>query len=618
MSRISKAKLDAVKMAKGTNVYAKIDSWVNTLTGVGTARDKQMHSEFTVGEQLTEEQLDALYAGDDIAARICDVVPEEALRQGYQIKIEASDDDSDEPPGEADTAEPTTSKIDIENAMQYSSDLEKQLTELNAIPSFVDAWVYARSLGGAAIYVGADDGVATENLNLPLNEKSIKSVRFLHVTDKRHLVPASWYSDVDNPKYGTPETYRLNPVGGGVVPSTFSGSVEIHESRFIIFDGVRTSIRRRQTNNGWGDSILQRVVEQLRQFQSTWLSVSHVLQDASQAVFKIQGLIDMIAANDHDGLLARMMSVDMSRSVARAVMVDAELEEFTRNDISLTGYDTMLDRFSLRLAAAARMPVTILMGQSPSGMDATGESDIRWFYDTVKAQQEHYLKPKLERLVHLMMLADGRGVPENWGVTFPPLWQMTPLEEAQLRKLTAETDKIHIDAAVVLPEEVTLSRFPVTGWSPDTTVDLGMRKELLDLSSEVGEILEPEEEDVVEPESTEPEDDAVPDKASDTALNGAQIQSLVGIAEAVGAGSLPKATGVAIIAESFVSITKQEAEAMLAPIEEGDSKPAPVPPGLAAGPVAPNPEEPFVPEPEPRSKDLRLRTPDEPEKDEEE
>ena len=36
----------------------------------------------------------------------------------------------------------------------------------------------------------------------------------------------------------------------------------------------------------------------------------------------------------------------------------------------------------------------------------------------------------------------------------------------------------------MLPEEVALSRFPVTGWSPETTIDLEMRKTIIEIETD--------------------------------------------------------------------------------------------------------------------------------------
>jgi uncharacterized protein len=123
----------------------------------------------------------------------------------------------------------------------------------------------------------------------------------------------------------------------------------------------------------------------------------------------------------------------------------------------------------LRLAAAARMPVSLLMGQAPAGMNATGESDTRFFYDHVCAEQEA-LKPKLEGLVKILAGDEDIRV----SIDFPALWQMTDREKAELRRMEAETDRIYLQEGVLLPEEVAIKRFS----SGDFTIDVKERAEL--------------------------------------------------------------------------------------------------------------------------------------------
>lgn len=205
----------------------------------------------------------------------------------------------------------------------------------------------------------------------------------------------------------------------------------------------------------------------------------------------------MIAGGQKDVLQTRMQLVDMSRSVARALLLDADGgEEFSREPTSFTDAQAMLDKFMLRLASAAEVPVTILMGQSPAGMNATGESDFRWFYDTIATAQENDLKPKIERLVRIVMLVkDGptRGAEPDWSIKFAPLWQPTPVEQADLEKKHAEKDKIYIDAGVLLPEEVAMSRFRSDGWSPDTQIDRDTRETMLEIEKSFADVPQTEE-----------------------------------------------------------------------------------------------------------------------------
>jgi len=447
------------------------DNWQNVFTGLGTARDKTQFGSFVNLSEVRETELTAMYHQSDMARRVVALKPQEMMRKGFAVNVE---DDT-----------------------EASSDIGADLRRLKAGRKVRDAMIWGRLYGGAAVIIGADDGGEADE---PLNEAAIKSVKFLHVVDKRHLTPDTWFADPLNDEFfGEPQTYRVTPRRGAT-------NLVVHRSRMLVFGGAHTSDEERDRLGNWDHSVITAIYAQLRQFDNVWQAAEHLMSDASQAVFKIQGLMSMIAGGQKDVLQTRMQLVDMSRSVARALLLDADGgEEFKRESSSFTDAQAMLDKFMLRLAAAAEVPVTILMGQSPAGMNATGESDFRWFYDSIQTAQENELQPQLEKLVRVLTLAkDGptSGNPVDFKIKFSPLWQPTPVEQASLEKTHAEADKIYIDAGVVLPEEIALSRFRAEGWSAETQIDRELRETMLEADKAAG--VEPEPVDGNMPTTDEP------------------------------------------------------------------------------------------------------------------
>lgn len=401
------------------SVSDRLDSWKNLLTGLGGSRDKSTHLHLSKGSALPAEYLEQLYLNDDIAARICDLVPHEMLRQGVCIKV------------------------------------NDEVFQWNNLGEIIrDALTKARIFGAAFVYMGVDDGQAQE---MPLLPNKISGIKFLNVLTCKELSHDSFYDDPNTAHYGRVETYRLNNV------TTKLGAL-IHESRLIPFFAM-PPLNHRQ----FPLSILQRVYPVLQQFHTAWQSTAHLMTDAAQGVFKLKNLHVSMGTNRSDELLKRMELVDMSRSISRSILLDAE-EDFRRDSYSFSGIPEILEKMMLRLAAAARIPVSLLMGQAPAGMNATGESDTRFFYDQVRAEQEA-LKPKLE---HLIKILNGDSQAQI-NIEFPALWQMTDREKADLRRMEAETDRIYLQEGVLLPEEVAIKRFS----SGDFTVDITERAELV-------------------------------------------------------------------------------------------------------------------------------------------
>jgi hypothetical protein len=513
------------------------DGFLNQVTGLGTARDKMKYARFERNRRLTCEELDSLYSDDDMAARVCDVVPDEELRQGYTVVVDPTDKDSIE--------------TGPEDAAKIGVDIVAAATALDLAPKMVEARVWGKVFGGGVLLLGIDDG---GELNEPVNEKNITAVTHINVLERNFVWPSVFYEDPTEAKVGQPRTYLVTPQAANSFASaaSFQGTVEVHESRLVIFGGVRTTIRRKQEGDGWSESLLQRMQTILTQYGTSWDSLAHMIQDANQGVYKMSGLIDAIASEDTALILKRMEMMDMARSAVRAVTLDAETEDFERQQFAWTGIKDPFELLILRLAAAARMPITVLMGQSPSGMNATGESDMRWFYDTIASSQTNIITPALTYVLRMIMLSSegptGGVEPESWSIEFPSLWQPTPSEIAAIELQHAQADQIYHTMGAASSDAIAVSRFGKGGFERPLTIDLSEPRANLEARS-LAEDIEATPEGIVDLES---------DIAASRAMN-----AMLEIAAQVQGGAITSESGASIVLASTVGLTTEEAIAIV-------------------------------------------------------
>jgi len=241
---------------------------------------------------------------------------------------------------------------------------------------------------------------------------------------------------------------------------------------------------------GWPDSILVRVMRVISNFQQAWQGVGILLQDFSFATLKIKGLAELLTMQGANAdLTQRAAAMEGARGIARTTLINSE-EEYKRESTQVTGLSDLLERLAERLAAAAQMPVSLLFGQAPGGLNASGDADIRWFYDQVAAWQRRKLQHQIEYVARLMFLAKktsptGGKEPESWNVVFPALWQASEVEKATIRKTQADADCAYINTGVLTPEEVAQSRFGGAAYSVETALDDESRNEF-------GSIVDPE------------------------------------------------------------------------------------------------------------------------------
>lgn len=409
--------------------YAKerADGWMNPWTGQGTGRDKTTAGRFEPDLPGTPVMWISLYEGDPIAARICDMPPREMMRQGFSLE---RDDEAD------DEAEEGTE----------TKDVEKALADLCAGQRIEEGMAWGRCTGGALLLIGVDDGL---DATMPLQPERVRALRFLKVYDRSRISIERRYQDPKHPSLGEPEIYRINSVEGG-------SSAVVHESRFIRFGGARTSDLSRRANDSWDHSILKKVYDAIRRYHADHASASHMMTDASQGVWKMAGFLDSLTSGQSTKLFDRLQATEMGRGIVRAIVLDSDPkygESFEKIATQFGGLSDMLDAAGNYLSAAVGYPVTVLLGRSPAGLNATGESDIRLFYDQMKTDRKQIVEPAIMRLVEVLT----KGKSDGWRVCFPSFWQESPKEKAEREKAEADRDGIYIDKDVLTPEEVALA-----------------------------------------------------------------------------------------------------------------------------------------------------------------
>ncbi len=447
----------------------RLDAFGNETLGVAQAAYDKRQGGIPLPPQLnvfSRNIFENLYHGDDVGRTGVDLPAQEMVREW--ITLNAG----------------TINEAGVEASV--GKKVLKIMQKLEAQKQYKIALAWESAFGGSVLLIGANDGTlapdgtpatADNPLAEPLREDAIQSVDFIKPIDRFDAVT------VQRDQFGEPEIYQitLRRIEGAALSSMF-----VHHSRVIVFPGLDVTNNRRAELDGWGDSIYQRTFETMRDYSTGWAGIGALLTDLNQSVYKVSGLTEMLSTEDAtDGtrtLAARLRTLEFCRSVLRAIPLDADLgEEWERRATNFGGLADVLDRMALRLAQAFRVPVSLLLGQSPAGLQATGDSDIRFWYDSVRAQQQFRLLPRISRLVDLILLSkDGptNGVlPDDVSITFNPLYQESPEELTARRKTQAEIDVAYINAGILLPDEVRNSRFGGEEYSFETQLDPELKAE---------------------------------------------------------------------------------------------------------------------------------------------
>ena len=348
----------------------RLDGWANTITGLGQKQDKSKYTTFGDLNVIPDEDLGAIYMTDGLGGRIIDIVADDMTREW----------------------------IDLEGASEKDEEIiEDEMIRLSAEEKFNEAIKWQRLYGGSLLIIGAMDGQTPDK---PLRENRIKNIEYLKVVDRTQVEIASskWDLEPNSPNFGKIILYHVNfYVGDQYMP------MKIHHTRVIPFfnDPVPLKLRNVVTWDlrYWGMSSLQRIYEELRDLGGITQSTVNIPYEFIIGKYKIARLAEIMSSPGGEKAIVNHMEImNMSKSVLNSVMIDAE-EDYSRDYATLAGLPELIDRFMLKLSGSTSIPVTRLFGRSPAGLNATGENDLRNYYDLIEAQQRNRLYGPLRRIV---------------------------------------------------------------------------------------------------------------------------------------------------------------------------------------------------------------------------
>ncbi|MGL4207941.1 MAG: anti-CBASS protein Acb1 family protein, partial [Candidatus Adiutrix sp.] len=123
-------------------------------------------------------------------------------------------------------------------------------------------------------------------------------------------------------------------------------------------------------------------------------------------------------------------------------VIDKESEDLIKLETPLGGVTNIVRQSLEFVAAINRTPAVKLLGISPSGFNATGDSDLRNYYDHVSAQQEKELRKGLGQALDVLQLNLLGRITTDLSFIFNPLCEEDHLNKAKIQKIYAEIEAL--------------------------------------------------------------------------------------------------------------------------------------------------------------------------------
>ncbi len=367
-------------------------------------------------------QLEAAYRGSWIVGRVVDSVANDMVRAGINI----------------------TTNDDPENV-----ELAQQALHRLKVWSSTRSTIRWGRLYGGSLGVMQIEG---QSLESPLDPESIGKDQFkgLVVYDRWQVYPALDKLINSGPDIGLPEFYdivlgaNLNDPSlepGGQETNEPNQRVRVHHTRCLRMIGLELPFWQAITEMMWGESVCERMWDRLIEFDTATASVGNLVNRAYLRMVGVDGLREIIAAGGkgQENLVRAFEMMSELQKNEGITLLDKN-DEYKADTYTFAGLSDVMLQFAQQVSGSAEIPLIILFNQTPTGLNSTGETDIRIYYDSIKAKQEEQLRNFFTTLLKVIWRSlTGHAAPDDLAFTFNPLWQMSAVDRATVSKTTTDT-----------------------------------------------------------------------------------------------------------------------------------------------------------------------------------
>lgn len=400
-----------------SSVTLRDSAYTNALTGLGMLNnDKTTHTKANVaGIMQNDIELATMYLEDGIAATIAEAHPQTALAE--DIKIYGDEDGA----------------------------ILKEMNAIGFTEAVVEAGIWSRLFGGAAIMT-LYDGV-TPFYKPPKESEKVIGYRAYSCTDFV-LSNNDFVTDKTSRYYNEIENFKLRLENGN--------EINVHASRLTILRNKKAPrILSGLSFNQlfFGCSSVKEVDDALKNLGASMGGVSNMMTENGLKVFSLTGLSDMLQRKDgFTKLQQRMDAVNLYLSGWKSLFQD-EKDKFSMVSHNFGGVDGIIRLMFVVTCAKSRIPMSMLFGQSITGLSGTNEGDMKIFNMDVSRWRTKVLYRPMCNIITEYCNRNGKKK-DLVEFSFAPLGMLTGTEYANAKKTQADTCEKLFNMGAITSDEV--------------------------------------------------------------------------------------------------------------------------------------------------------------------
>lgn len=349
------------------------------------------------------QTINSLYRSHWVVRRIIDIIPEDMTKNGYKI----------------------LSQIEPKQIKRVTKADRKTQTSRKILEGCKLGRLYGGA--GALIMIEGHEDILDQPLEydqiMPGSYKGLLVLdRWSGITPEEELI-----TDESDAEFGMPKYYTITS-------DNIERGVRVHYSRILRFIGRDLPYLEKLAETYWGASEIEHVFDELKKRDNVSWNIAMLTFMANLRVYKMEGMEQVLATGSEKVVQGLYNTIQAMNALMNnnSIQIIGANDGYESHQYTFGGVGEVYDRFMMDLAGAAEIPVTKLFGRSPAGMNATGESDMQNYYDTIEEKQESSLRPVYDKILPIMIMSELGAIPDDFDYEFNPVRRPSDDEMADL------------------------------------------------------------------------------------------------------------------------------------------------------------------------------------------
>lgn len=226
------------------------------------------------------------------------------------------------------------------------------------------------------------------------------------------------------------------------------------KSKVLTYTGKLAPYYLRQMLAGWGMSIFESVIPQLKEYIKANSVILELLDEAKIDIIKIEGLASILSSAGGTAKIQKRLQIASDNKNYKSMLAMDVADDYQQKQLSFGGLDRMLEKIFLLICASLRIPYSKVFGKGATGLGTGADLDIENYNSMVDTEIRQPATKILKQMIDIRCFQlFGRKV-DDLKVKWKPMRVLSRKEEQEI-----ETSKVNeliqlLDAGILNKKQV--------------------------------------------------------------------------------------------------------------------------------------------------------------------